>query len=300
VPVQLDKTRIAIRERSLLEILDLALQVTRHYAAPLLIAWLCGVLPLLVLNYWMIGWMAETPDDFGWNVFSYRGRYFWVMIQLVFIEAPLATVPMTLYLGDALFHQRTGPWIIASTAWRLLPRLIICLGLVRGLVLAGALVLNIEPYAEFTPNEVFLMLLVFFVFALRALRPYLGEVILLERNPLRSRGERSLTIGRRSAALHNPNSGDLLLRYLAVAVLAGLMTLSFVYGFWFVGGVLMNDWVWGPLMIHVGVPLAMWIVAGFFCVVRFLSYLDLRIRREGWEVELRMRAEAVRLSKQIG
>ena len=29
-----------------------------------------------------------------------------------------------LYLGDALFHQRTGPWIIASTAWRLLPRLI--------------------------------------------------------------------------------------------------------------------------------------------------------------------------------
>jgi hypothetical protein len=53
-------------------------------------------------------------------------------------------------------------------------------------------------------------------------------------------------------------------------------------------------------MIYVCVPLAMWIVAGYFCVVRFLSYLDLRIRREGWEVELRMRAEAARLTRQTG
>jgi hypothetical protein len=29
--------------------------------------------------------------------------------------------------------------------------------------------------------------------------------------------------------------------------------------------------------------------------VRFLSYLDLRIRHEGWEVELLMRAEGLRL-----
>ena len=34
-------------------------------------------------------------------------------------------------------------------------------------------------------------------------------------------------------------------------------------------------------------------------VVRFLSYLDLRIRHEGWEVELLMRAEALRLATQM-
>ena len=43
--------------------------------------------------------------------------------------------------------------------------------------------------------------------------------------------------------------------------------------------------------------LAIWIVVGYFSVVRFLSYLDLRIRREGWEVELRMRAEGARLTR---
>jgi hypothetical protein len=35
-------------------------------------------------------------------------------------------------------------------------------------------------------------------------------------------------------------------------------------------------------------------------VVRFLSYLDLRIRHEGWEVELRMRAEGAQLVRQLG
>ena len=137
--MQLDKTRIAIRERSLLEILDLSLQVVRFHARPLLGAWLCGVVPFLVLNGWLIGWMADLPDDFGFDKYSYWGRYFWVLIQLVFIEAPLATVPLTLYLGDAMFLQDTGPRVIASTAWRLLPRLFVCLGLVRGLVVAWAL-----------------------------------------------------------------------------------------------------------------------------------------------------------------
>jgi hypothetical protein len=44
----------------------------------------------------------------------------------------------------------------------------------------------------------------------------------------------------------------------------------------------------------------MWTVAGFFAVARYLSYLDLRIRREGWEVELLIRAEGDRLTRQIG
>ena len=49
-----------------------------------------------------------------------------------------------------------------------------------------------------------------------------------------------------------------------------------------------------PLRWHL--PIAVWLVVGFFTVVRFLSYLDLRIRREGWEVELSPRAEAARLA----
>jgi hypothetical protein len=46
-------------------------------------------------------------------------------------------------------------------------------------------------------------------------------------------------------------------------------------------------------------PLALWMVIGLMTVARYLSYLDLRIRREGWEIELKMRAEAGRLTRQL-
>jgi len=40
-------------------------------------------------------------------------------------------------------------------------------------------------------------------------------------------------------------------------------------------------------------------VAGYFSVVRFLSYLDLRIRREGWEVELIVHAAAKQFERPL-
>ena len=44
-------------------------------------------------------------------------------------------------------------------------------------------------------------------------------------------------------------------------------------------------------------PVAIWLVVAYFAVVRFLAYLDLRIRSEGWEVELLMRAELDRSTR---
>ncbi len=44
---------------------------------------------------------------------------------------------------------------------------------------------------------------------------------------------------------------------------------------------------------------ALWLTAGLGAVVRFLSYVDIRIRQEGWAVELRMRAEGLRVSQAI-
>ncbi len=46
-------------------------------------------------------------------------------------------------------------------------------------------------------------------------------------------------------------------------------------------------------------PVGVWLVVSFFTVARYLCYLDLRIRREGWEVELQLRAEAEHLARQI-
>jgi len=49
--VQLDNARIAVRERSYLEHLDLGLRVVRAHAGPLLLALVLGALPAMLLNH---------------------------------------------------------------------------------------------------------------------------------------------------------------------------------------------------------------------------------------------------------
>jgi hypothetical protein len=88
--------------------------------------------------------------------------------------------------------------------------------------------------------------------------------------------------------------------YWCTSALIGVLLVLGIFGtFLFVSGVFLHDWSFSPLMIQLFLPLAMWMTAVYFAVVRFLSYLDIRIRQEGWEVELRLRAEAVRLANRI-
>ncbi len=158
---------------------------------------------------------------------------------------------------------------------------------------------SISRDEEPAPAEIFLTLACFAIFFLRSLRPYLNEIILLERNPYRATDGSPITISRRSSKLHGPNSGDLFGRWLGSAPVAVLLTLALVATCWFLIGTFSNDWDWGPVFVHVVVPLSMWVIATYMTVVRFLSYLDLRIRREGWEVELKIRAEAARILNQF-
>ena len=68
--------------------------------------------------------MADSPGEFRSDKYLSWFRYFWTMNLMVFIEAPLATVPMTLYLGNAMFLQKSSPWSIASTIWKLAWRIL--------------------------------------------------------------------------------------------------------------------------------------------------------------------------------
>ena len=85
--MQLDNTRIAIRERDLLETLDLALHVTRQFAGPWLLLSLLAIVPLAIINYALIGWML--PDDLDDQAIPWR--FAWNMILLIYLEAPLWT-----------------------------------------------------------------------------------------------------------------------------------------------------------------------------------------------------------------
>ena len=80
---------------------------------------------------------------------------------------------------------------------------------------------------------------------------------------------------------------------------AGSIDIKVNNGTVYLRGMLTEHWDFDRAMYTVGFQLSVWIVATYFAIVRFLSYLDLRIRNEGWEVELLMRAEGARLSRQL-
>ncbi len=270
--MQLDQTRVVIRERNYLDILDLALRVCRVYAGPLTAALALGAAPAMALNAWLLAAVVEVD-------FSEAGYvpYMSWMLVLVLWEMPLVTAPLTLYLGAALFTDRPRARDVLREWLHALPQMVFYQGILRA------------PLILF-------WLTWFFPFAAW---PYLGEVILLERNPLRARRPGQMTTWRRRKALHEGFMADLFSRWLGSVAVGTLLFASVWLAMLFCADVLLGEDVWESAAFTVWFPLALWSVVGYFTVVRFLAYLDLRIRREGWEVELLLRAEQTRVTRQL-
>lgn len=306
--MQLDRTRIAIRERGLLETIDLSLFVLREFFGPILACALIAIVPLALLNYALVGWMVPSDYEAEWVGF----RFLWSMTLLIFLEAPLASVFVVAFLGPAVFMEQRTLRQVAHDVLKQLGPLVLCQGVLRGVLVAWGLLLLTSREEANGFIEGFLMLLVVIGSAgMRAFRPYINEIILLEQNPLLARDGGAITVGRRSGHLHAPYSGDLFVRWIGSAAIGGFLAALVIFTVIMVMGYLISDWpvYWedGELVpnfdwfkLQVAYPTCLWLVVIFFAVVRFLSYLDLRIRHEGWEVELLMRAEAQRLATQVG
>ncbi len=302
--MQLDRTRISIRERNMLDTFDLALHVMREYFKPLAVMFFVAVIPLMVVNDLLIGWMmdVEYEDTFFYTEeYGAIWRYWWAATCLIVIEAPLASIFTTSFLGQAVFVAQPSYRDVFRDVAKLAGRLVWCQLIVRAIVPACLVFLLIERYEDFNPTVELLLLGAIAGYAcfLRSVRPYINEIVLLERNPLTSRDPSAITIGKRSKDLHGPSGGDLFARWLASACIGTLLTVCVFGTIVFLSGIFLNDWRPGPTMVRYMYPLAIWIVVGFLAVVRFLSYLDLRIRHEGWEVELRLRAEATRQAAKL-
>jgi hypothetical protein len=268
--MQFDRNRIVIRERGWLDLLDLALRVTRAYALPLAASLAVGILPAMLFNAWLLSGLSEAEFD----ELVPRAYLVWMLV-IVLVESPLVTAGATLYLGEAVFFARPGMRSIAGGFFRRLPQLLAFQAL----------------------RAVFLLPIVTW-FVPFAVWPYLNEVLLLERNPWRRRAGQ-LTTFRRVTTLHRGSAGDLFLRWIAAAAFGAILVAALWLTMQCLAGMLLAEWKWEGLCLTLYYPLALWIVVGYFTVVRFLGYLDLRIRREGWEVELMMRAEGARLSRQL-
>ncbi len=281
--MQLDQTHLVIRERSQGDLLDLAVVFCRAHLAPLSLALVAGAGPMVALNLWLLG---SVLDDVEFQPDVLYG-YFYLLTVLVLIETPLATSFVTLYLGQAAFQRRPKLRRILADWFISLPQLLLYQVFIRA-ILAWFVALLLP------------------IWVLGAVHPFLNEVILLERNPWRRRKPR----GGRPGAVATPSSlsrsilpprerAAALGRWIMFGFLGVLLTaviwVSIIYLRWMLFFVSTTQRETYGLYLQ----LAIWPSVGFFAVARFLNYLDVRIREEGWELELAMRAEGSRLARSV-
>lgn len=246
-----DRTLIQIRERSFLDLLDLALVVVRSRPRSLGLAALAGVAPCAALN----AWLTADPE---FPFLYYLG--------LLAVEAPWATAPLTVVLGGMMFGERPSAGRVVRTLVRGLPAMFIYQFVVRGVLTSFVLTFPVVV----------------------GKLAFLNEVILLERG-------KSLGAMKRCTLLTSDRGGDFMGRWLAQFCFG----LAFIACFWFGTGLAFNSLTtseltwnepgWGDLY-GVRSQFAVWLTISFFGVARFLTYIDQRIRLEGWEVKVRLQA----------
>ncbi len=275
--MQLDQTRIPIRERGYLELLDLALHVVRRHGLALAVLSLLGAAPFYFLNWWLLSDFSpqdvSSADTFTEDVF----QYYFLLVPLLVWEIPIASAFATRYLGMVMFEDRPRLGQIFVEVFKSLPQLILIQVVLRGILTLFCIT----------------WVVLFWIW------PYMNEIILLERNPLFRGRQNAVSTFSRCSGLHAYSSGELLSRWM-MSLLIGipwvflLFLATLVVSGSFLGVMSLDAVTWVFVL-----PIAIWMVIGYFNVVRFLGYLDLRIRREGWEVELRMRAEGNRLRQEM-
>ena len=265
-----DRTLIQIRERSFLDLLDLALYVARARPKVLGLTALVGIAPWAALNYWLLSDPDLPPS-------------LWVV--LLIFEAPWATAPLTLVLGDLMFG-------VPPRLPRMLKALLVSLPamILSQVIVRGVLLVTIVGY-PFMPSQY----------------AFLNEVILLERLGTfrrRKRQQRSddESMFIRLRTLSRGFEGEFFVRWL-VQIFIGL---TFALCFWMcsktLGSTLIgNELTWYQPGLNdldgLIFQTAVWISVAFFGVYRFFAYIDRRIRLEGWELDLRIKAVARRLEE---
>ncbi len=246
-----DRTLIQIRERSYLDLLDLAIVVLRRNAWPVGLAAVSGVLPFALLNYWL-----TSDPEFPFALY----------LALLLLEVPWATAPMTVVLGGLMFGERPGVKHIFKTLLRGFPAMFIYQGIVRGLLMISVIFYPLVPTRM----------------------AFMDEVILLERGKVRS-------AVKRCSSLTADRGADFFGHWLAQLMFGGLFVACFWYGSGKILDTLLDQGIsWADFFeldyTNLRFQLAVWIAVIFFGVARFLTYIDQRIRLEGWEIKLRLQA----------
>lgn len=271
-----DQTLIHIRERSFLDLLDLALVVLRRRPWAVGSAAVAGIGPWAAL-YAGLASMPDVPMIFA--------------LGLAWMAFPWATAPMTVVLGGLMFGERPSAGRVLRTIVRALPALVLYQGLLRGFLLVTIFGIPIVP----------------------ARLAFLNEVILLERGRSGGRDRHGQSVAGRCGALCGDRGGELFGQWMVLIVFCAMFIEALRWAIDSLIATLFNRLTWDTTTTNeFGEPLldglywtfdfrdwtmqlGLWIVVTYLGVVRFLTYIDQRIRLEGWEVELRLRAAGAAL-----
>lgn len=284
--MRFDKTFIAIRDRSILEIFDLSLLVVADHFKALFWLLVIGAAPWVAFDFWLVGWMTDVQEVIY--------LYYWTMLLLIVSQAQIGTAFMTHYLGQAMFVGRPGIW---TTVRDVLKTNIYfwwshgALRLVVPIALACLLMDQNDLEVSAFVGVLLMSGLTIIGLLVRAFRPFVSEILLLERTPISSKGSEQICFQRRSQSLHASGGSDLFGRFIISAIIA--VPLGFaIFSLFVTADSILNIRTNSEASVFPYYWIAaLWMVSGFICVARFLSYIDTRIRQEGWAVELRMRAE---------
>lgn len=272
--------------------------MVRRYPRAFVREFFLGAVFWMILNTILLGWMTldfSSSESFEGESDSLFYRYLIWMASLVFLQTPIAGVLATYSLGQSIFESQPPMRRTLHECRRMFWPLLWTLGVKRLAIPAVAIVAFRWGQESSGFYDIFLPIFLVMVAAvIRSNRPFVAEMILLERCPVKSPHPNVITLARRSKALHTPMSSELGGRFLSVALVLSALFGCVFYSIFWIRGITLSDWTVDTVAMLFFYPLALWIIASLSVVVRLLGYLDARIRLEGWEVELAIRAEAIR------
>jgi hypothetical protein len=293
--MQLDNTSVVIAQRTGTELVDLSLMVVRRYFIPIATLAFLGAAPFAILNA-ILMWpliqydsLAISSSLYGDPTF-FRVRYYTIGIVSVFVQAPLALSGVTYFIGQAVFGEKPTLRLVASAIKNRLLALIYVQGLFALLFVHPEFYLGVEAWS---------IVFAFYLFFIRGFVPFALEILLLERCPLFHWGKKKSTLGfgKRSSWLHSGLYFELFGGHIGVSLIELTTIMSLSGSVYLLVGVVVGVWDVGSWMDLFLFPLAVWTVATWGTVIRFLSYMNTRILTEGWEIELKLKAESQRLTE---
>ena len=85
--MQFDQTSIAIRERNILEVFDVAANVLVRHLQPIMVLLFLNAMPFVVLDYYLINWMTDVSFSVELSL-----AYYAAMIALIISQAQLLSL----------------------------------------------------------------------------------------------------------------------------------------------------------------------------------------------------------------